>query len=326
MSAGRQEVQLSPAMRNFALVLGLLMACGSGPQVVRNGEGIAAVAPVSSIRLRLVTFNVQDLFVADRRTERLRAIGRELGPLKPDYIGLQEAFSPANRREFVNELNRTSGLEYESLYFPSGVMGSGLFVVTRHTIEHAYFWRYSNNGQWHQFSHGDWYAGKGAAMVRLRVERDGERPAHFDIFNTHAIANYITAPYREERTDQMRELALFVGKNATAPAPAFVLGDLNCRHRHPEWKVATDGTAPGTDPLVDLIQTIAPEENGRIDHILVRNHKGFRVTARQFRQLYDGRDEAGEKIDLSDHPGYVLDVLIEPATELLSPATAADRP
>ncbi|MHC4952838.1 MAG: endonuclease/exonuclease/phosphatase family protein [Planctomycetota bacterium] len=282
------------------LATALAAACGSGSRTLREGPQEDRAGPSGTLRLRIVTFNVHDLLVADRRPARMRAIGRELGRLAPDWIGLQEAFKSANRDELVKELERVSGVDYHTLYFPSGMYGSGLFVLSRHEIERAVFWRYSKNGAWTQFKHGDWYAGKGVAMTRIRVEG-----SHIDLFDTHAIANYLNASYREDRTVQMRELAAFVEAEATTAAPAFVLGDLNCRHGQPEFALGTAG-------LEDLIETIAPDLQGRIDHILVRPHAGYAVQARRFLRLREGKDDAGKPIDLSDHDGYVLDVAIEP--------------
>jgi len=285
------------AMRLFALLL-VLAGCGTGRTELRPPSEHAD--PPDSVRLTLVTFNVQDLFVARDRRKRMRAIGRELGRLRPDYIALQEAFSASHRAELEAELERVAGVAYESVYFPSGVAGSGLQVLTRHRIERAVFWRYSKNGAWYSVKHGDWYVGKGVAMVRIGIEGVGS----LDLFNTHCIANYLDAAYREDRTVQIEELMRFVEAEATTPGPAFLLGDLNAASADPEF-------APVAGTFENLVLTMSPRERSRIDHIMVRPHAGFVVSAREFMELRSGTDEAGKKLRLSDHAGLVLTVRIE---------------
>ena len=56
---------------------------------------------------------------------------------------------------------------------------------------------------------------------------------------------------------------------------------------------------------------MSPQERSRIDHIMVRPHAEFVVSAREFLELRSGTDELGEKIGLSDHAGLVLTVRIE---------------
>lgn len=122
-------------LKSAILLLLVLAACGSGRRELRRSE--SETVPPSSVDFAIVTFNVRDLFVADRRRERMRAIGRELGRLRPDVVALQEAFASAPRTELKSEPERTSGTTYKAMYFPSGVMGSGLFVLTPHAIDYA---------------------------------------------------------------------------------------------------------------------------------------------------------------------------------------------
>jgi sphingomyelin phosphodiesterase 2 len=279
-----------------------LVACGSGRKVIRETEETAPPrGPNRAVRLEVVTFNVQDLFVADRRAERMRAIGRLLGPRRPDVVCLQEAFTSTNRDALRRTLEATSNERYETIYFPSGVMGSGLCVLTRHPVSRAIFWRYSKNGAWYQFKHGDWYAGKGAAAVRIEIGGGS-----IDILNTHAIANYNTVTYREDRIVQLRELRGFLDKEATVPAPALLVGDLNCLPRHTEYKELV------RPPIEDLIGRIDPTDESRIDHVLVRTVPGYVVEPLELRLLYNGVDDDGERIDLSDHPGVLMRIEIRP--------------
>jgi endonuclease/exonuclease/phosphatase family metal-dependent hydrolase len=286
--------------RTVTLLCWLLAVACSAERPLRRAAAPAA-GPRLPLSLTVVTFNVQDLFIASRRKQRMRAIGRRLGELRPDFIGLQEAFDGGHREQLEAELERVSGLSYEHRYFPSGVMGSGLHVLTPHRIERASFWRYSRNGAWYQVRHGDFYAGKGAAMVRLGIDGIGS----VDCFNTHCIASYPGAPYRDDRAVQLQELAAFVEAEATTPAPAIVLGDLNASISSPEYA-----------PLVTAYQNLTAGRGrggaGRIDHVLVRPHDGYDVTASGYQELWSGADERGEPLQLSDHAGLVLTVALRP--------------
>jgi len=300
----RTRVLTCAAMRRLLSILLLATAaCSSGRRVVRATDAEPQAVP-GPLRLTVVTFNVQDLFVADRRAERMRAIARTLAPHRPDFIGLQEAFKGSHREEFLETLRAETGEEYEGLYFPSGVMGSGLYVVTRHPIEKAVFWRYSENGKWYQYKHGDWWAGKGVALVRLAVGGGS-----LDLFDTHAIANYLDAAYLQERLVQMKEMLAFIDAEATAPGPAIVLGDLNCLTRHEDYKLVR----AGPPALEDLIEEISPETSGRVDHILVRPAAGYEIEPLAFHKLFDGPGDDGKPLSLSDHPGYVLELEIRRA-------------
>ena len=278
----------------------LATACNTGRAALR--EAGAARGTASRVTLKVVTFNVQDLFVASDRERRMRAIGRALGELRPDLIGLQEAFDAGHRGELEAELERVSGTAYESVYFPSGVMGSGLCVLTPHKIERAIFWRYSKNGAWYQYKHGDFYAGKGAAMVRIAVEGGGA----VDCFNTHCIASYPGASYRSDRAVQLQELAEFVDAEATTPSPAILMGDLNARVDSPEY-------APLSSSFDNLTVQLAPEATGRIDHILVRPHPSYSVRGRDYAELSTGVDDDGDELALSDHDGIVVTVELDPS-------------
>jgi endonuclease/exonuclease/phosphatase family metal-dependent hydrolase len=292
---------LSRSSRSCALLLLLATACNTGRRALVESD--AATPPTGPVRLLVVTFNVQDLFIADRRAERMRAIGRVLGPLRPDVIALQEAFSQSHREDLRASLEAAAGETYAMTYFHSGWMGSGLCVLSRHPIARAVFWRYSENGRWYQVKHGDWWAGKGVAAVRLAVGG-----GHLDLFDTHLIANYNDAQYHAERRIQVAELQRFIASEATVPAPALVLGDLNALTRHDEYQTLRAG-----DPaLDDPIEEIAPELSGRIDHILARPHPGWIVEPLEVRKIFDGTGDDGRSLSLSDHPAYLLTLRIAP--------------
>lgn len=56
-----------------------------------------------------------------------------------------------------------------SIPFPSGVVGSGLAVLSRYPIVAAFFHAWSVNGYIHRIQHGDWFGGKGVGMAKISV-------------------------------------------------------------------------------------------------------------------------------------------------------------
>jgi hypothetical protein len=86
---------------------------------------------------------------------------------RADLIGFQEAFVNADRVKLIAAL-RNVGLEH-SRYFPSGLVGSGLLLVSRFPIESDGFIRYASNGDPYAppHKHGDWWAGVEAGEWHL---------------------------------------------------------------------------------------------------------------------------------------------------------------
>ena len=56
--------------------------------------------------------------------------------------------------------------------FPSGALGSGLWILSRHPIVEAYFEQFTHNGHWWEFAQGDWWAGKGIGLARIELTTD----------------------------------------------------------------------------------------------------------------------------------------------------------
>jgi len=284
-------------VRAFPLLL-VLFACASSRPPGPRPDPVPLAAPVA---LTVVTFNVHDLFVADRRLDRMRAIGRALGAIRPDVVALQEAFSTSHRDAFLGELRRVSGLPYEGHYFPSGWMGSGLTIASRHPIEDAGFRRYTRNGRWFHFARGDWYAGKGVALARVRLPAGA-----LDLYDTHAVAGYASPDdYLEDRKAQMRELNAFVAETRRPGVPALVLGDLNCGPGEPDYLLATG--AEGI-PLRRLL----PDDTWTIDHVLVAEDPHLRVDVQEVSTVSEAPDDEGRPLLLSDHPGWVVRLRIAP--------------
>lgn len=161
--------------------------------------------------------------VSRDKAARMTAIGRYLRECDCDVACLQEVWSLADFTAL--RLVASDRLPY-SHYFHSGVVGSGVCVLSRHKIQEAFFHRWPLNGYAHKVQHGDWWGGKGVGLVRLCVQ-----PGDVDVlvYTAHLHAEYDRERdmYLSHRVLQALDTAQFVRLTAQG-ADAFVLaGDLN---------------------------------------------------------------------------------------------------
>lgn len=250
------------------------------------------------VLLRVVTFNIQDTWVVGQnRPERMAAIGHTLTELDPDLAGFQEAFVGKERAILMKALS-TSRLQY-SEYYPSGTVGSGLFIMSAFPIKEAYFHRYTMANEWYKVWEGDWWAGKGAALAR--VELPGG--ANLDFYTTHAQAGYGNPAYRGVRRNQMAELAQFINESRLRSVPALITGDFNCGPGAEDHE-----TAVMTANMVRLMT-----HDTHLDHIYGVQDGGYQFEVVETIDIVDGRAPGGGSIRLSDHYGYMSTIRITPA-------------
>jgi endonuclease/exonuclease/phosphatase family metal-dependent hydrolase len=271
----------------------------SPTDLLESGHLTAPPEPLSeTLTVRVVTYNVWDLRVmGTHRRERMRAIGRVLAGLEPDVVGLQEAFWPKDREALLGELAGT-GLVH-SRYFRSGLVGSGLLVVSRFPIREAFFHRYTRGGNPLKVWHGDWWAGKGVCLTRLELPNGA---GYLDFFNTHAHAGYGEPAYDAVRLSNMQEHAAFMNRAVSGTAPAISAGDYNCREGTPQWEAFTLGA--------DLARMMTIPS--KIDHVFAKANPLYDFEAVETVAIEDTLDIGGEQIDLSDHTGYMTTIRIRP--------------
>ncbi|NLF57635.1 MAG: hypothetical protein GX580_08350 [Candidatus Hydrogenedens sp.] len=250
------------------------------------------------VEVRLVTFNIQALWVVGRdRPARMRAIAGRLAELDPDVVGFQEAFVPADRELLVSELKRLTRLQHHQ-YYPSANVGSGVMISSAWPLEEVWFHRYAAHAPAYRFWEGDGLAGKGIGLARIALPGGGV----MDFFNTHAQAGYGNPAYKLVRAEQMREAAAFIREAGTGTGPAFFVGDMNCRAGEPEY-----------DRLVEeLSLERAMAIPSRIDHIFWVPQPRYRIETLETVTLDDKFTEKGRQVQLSDHPGYFSRVRIIP--------------
>ncbi|HVH04568.1 MAG TPA: endonuclease/exonuclease/phosphatase family protein, partial [Myxococcota bacterium] len=198
--------------------------------------------------------------------------------------------------------------------FPGATVGNGLLILSAFPIEEAWFHRYASNNPWYRLWEGDWWAGKGIGLARVRLP-DGSL---LDFFDTHAQAGRNNPANETVRLAQMAELARFVRDARIPGAPALVVGDFNTRPSAPDYALAVRET-----PLLRLMTV-----DSEIDHVFAvpdaalsyetletREIAGTLATPRPevFLDRAPTLREIGAMLfgapgtsRLSDHPGYLV--------------------
>lgn len=251
--------------------------------------------------LRVVTFNIKDMYwLSSHRAERMAAIAKSLVEAKPDVVCLQEGFVAGDVGVICDAL-REIGLQHVVDY-PSGVVGSGLWTLSRFPIREALFVRFSQNGAMFDTHGGDWWAGKGVGLARLEVA-PGEL---LDVYNTHMICNLGGEELRAHRAVQVREYAGFALSATPRNVPALLLGDFNC------------GYGGADSDHLHYVMRWEPMLQRRwgYDHVFARSPGGqYRFTSLGELAL-NGEvsipGEPGRTESLSDHTGLLAEVRIEP--------------
>ncbi len=284
------------------IIIGLLVWNLRAPAVgeptdfaARVGQGDAAFTPM---RLRVVTWNVWGLlWLTPRRAERLQVVAREVEALKPDIVAFQEAYVGADREGLIAAL-RGVGLEH-ARYFASGLVGSGLLLVSRFPMESEGFIRYASNGYPHALTHGDWWAGKGLSLSVVRLP-NGTR---LYLADTHLHARYGLEMYHATQLAQAGQLLPWVQRVKATGWPALWMGDWNSR-------ITTDVMLPLQEAgSWQLLNT----EKSRIDHLFGSG------TGWEWRVIAQGKlnghlDDARE-VPWSDHEACWVDVELRVAND-----------
>jgi endonuclease/exonuclease/phosphatase family metal-dependent hydrolase len=269
------------------------------------------------IELRVVTFNIADGYgFTNNRTERMRAVAAKLRELDPDLVGLQESFIAADRALLLAELEGSRLAHH--VRFEGATVGNGLLILSAFPIEEAWFHRYASNNPWYRLWEGDWWAGKGIGLARVRLP-DGSL---LDFYDTHAQAGRNNPDNETVRLGQMEELARFVRESRIPGAPALVVGDFNTHPAAPDYALAVREVplvrAMTIDSEIDHIFAVADshisyetltthEINGTLAVPRPETFLDRAPTLREIGAMLLG--PPGES-RLSDHPGYLSTVRV----------------
>ncbi len=273
--------------------------------------------------LKLITYNIADAYgFTSNRTERVTAIAKRLCELDPDIVGIQEAFIQKDRDLLYTEL-APSRLKHH-VRFPSATLGNGLLILSAFPIEEAYFWRFTRAGHWWAVWEGDWWAGKGVGLARLRLPGGGV----VDFYNTHAQAQRGGSPYNlDARKAQLIEMAQFITDSRCGTAPAFAVGDINTVRTNEDYSLLMQGAN------LSRVMNIP----SLIDHIFAANDPHYRfetLDSLEIQGTTQGSEAVtflgapptwpelkrilfgpAEETSFSDHAGYMSTIRIVPATK-----------
>jgi endonuclease/exonuclease/phosphatase family metal-dependent hydrolase len=270
------------------------------------------------MRLRVATLNAWALpWGLARHTEpRLAAIGAALPALDADVVALQEVWTPEAQRALVDAGQR-AGLTGH-WHNRGGRGNSGLLVLSRLPIAEARFDAFRVRGLPERVWHGDYWSGKGFALLGLRTPQG---PLAF--LDTHLHAEYaedVGDEYRTHRMAQVVQLALAL---TGVQVPLIAAGDFNLRDDQPHHAVLT-GIARLRDAALEAgrpqatVLAASPYRgrsfaDARIDYVFVRDgvERALRVqrVERRFDEELRFGDEGGAA---SDHAGLVADLEIAP--------------
>lgn len=193
---------------------------------------------MNSLKLKAVTLNCWGVPVVARdRVARMRAIGEWLARSDFDFVFLQELWIQSD----IDLVRQEAAAVYpHQHYFHSGVIGSGMCILSRHTIVSALYHRYSVNGFAHRLHHADWFGGKGVGFCRVRV---AGLNVHLYITHLHANYNKSRDEYLCHRLVQSFDCAQFVRLTSESSSGDIVIyaGDFNTNASELPYKLIVHG-------------------------------------------------------------------------------------
>ncbi|XP_057313047.1 putative neutral sphingomyelinase isoform X2 [Hydractinia symbiolongicarpus] len=254
--------------------------------------------------LKVLTLNTWGLlYISKNIEERMNALANKLAEGNYDIVALQEVFSIRIYERICEQVK--DALPY-SHYFHSGFLGSGCATFSKYPIIDTYFHKYLHNGYFWDFTHGDWYAGKGIGCTLIKHPKKT-----IYCLNTHLHASYGASDFTECRSLQAYQITQLL-RHTTRPDDAVIIcGDFNHEPDELGIKVLLG--------LTDLKDTYAiakekPDEcitssnlnpyndhsdtPSRIDYIFVNNDFDCSSCSLTFQEI------PGTDMRYSDHEGY----------------------
>lgn len=159
--------------------------------------------------------------VSKNRKARMRAIAEALASSPFDVVCLQEVWTNTDYNLIKGKL---SGVFPYAHYFYSGVVGSGICILSRHPFQQVFYHQWSVNGYVHKFQHGDWFGGKGVGLCILKVNG-----FNINVYSAHLHAEYNrhNDEYQAHRVLQAYDTAQFIELTSTSADLVVLAGDLN---------------------------------------------------------------------------------------------------
>lgn len=282
-------------------------------------------AQSQSFSLRVLTLNVWDLApLAKDIAYRMDEIGKQLAVMNLDLVGLQEAWNEEDRARLWRGA-QAGGLQY-SHYFPSGIFGSGVWILSRYPIIDAGFYRFRLTGELEKIWNADFYGGKGIGFARVLTPK-----GPIDVYNTHLVASYADDPFLAERAAGAYECARYTSQSNEYPV--IFLGDFNIVPDERSY-----GIFRALSQMTDVYAFLHPMDSGetissenpyrgkgtkpvRIDYVFIRNGKSTGLepsSAEVTMKLLDAPAASPARVAYSDHFGVLVELTV---SESISPVT-----
>lgn len=176
-------------------------------------------------KVKVLTLNCWGLVgFSKNRRERMDALEHilALNETDIDFVFLQEMWSEDDFQQLLVAVKHV--LPY-SHYFYSGVVGSGVCILSKWPIIDIIAFKYNLNGYAHKFYHGDWFGGKVVGMVKVQHK---DLIANLYVTHLHAEYDRLHDSYLYHRVSQAFEFSQFVSHTLLGSCDyAVVAGDFN---------------------------------------------------------------------------------------------------
>ncbi|KEG08089.1 putative eukaryotic translation initiation factor 3 subunit [Trypanosoma grayi] len=201
--------------------------------------------------ITVLTFNLWGIFNSKHRAARMAHFASKVE--RYDVILLQELFSETDFELILRSLPPRVRASRFFRRFPSAYYGSGIAVISRFPIKSVLFHAFPLQGYPERVLHGDYYANKGAALVRISVpcmeptEADGGQSGETGVvckdvllYSTHLVAAYEKTArllnWRDElylsvRLSQALSFADFITSTSCPTDHVVIGGDFNATQR-----------------------------------------------------------------------------------------------
>uniref|UniRef100_A0A3Q2PS60 Sphingomyelin phosphodiesterase 2 n=1 Tax=Fundulus heteroclitus TaxID=8078 RepID=A0A3Q2PS60_FUNHE len=282
------------------------------------------MANTDCVGVRVFSLNCWGIrYLSKHCSQRYQMIGQMLCKEQHDIVLLQEVWS---EKDFLYLKTKLASTHPHSHYFKSGVIGSGLAILSKHRIHDTFLYRYSLNGYPYMAHHGDWFGGKAVGMAVLNLAG-----LTANVYVTHLHAEYSREKdsYLSHRVVQAWELQQFIRHTSTGADVVIVGGDLNM---HPQdlgcrllmsytglrdsyvETAKFDGCENGMtliadNPFINKNELIPFEKGIRIDYILFKGSSKASVNC-DFMSTTKG-SVPGHALPYSDHEALTAELRLE---------------
>lgn len=292
------------------------------------------------VELRVLSLNCWGIVgISRHRAERMAAIADYLSETDLDFVFLQEIWS---QEDYKRLRSKTQHNLPHAHYFHSGVLGSGVCILSRSPIVDTGMLKYNLNGYAHKFYHGDWFGGKVVGLCKVN-----HRGILINLYVTHLHAEYnrLQDIYLSHRICQAFEMSQYVKLTSETCDLAIVAGDFNTEPLDMPYNIIlhntclvdcfvcqesnTVGGSSGTGDSLCLGSTCGHPDNyytsmnekrrcpagKRIDYVMFKVGRGVAANCKMCR---NPRLKTTSGLPLSDHEPVEVTMRVSKSTELAS--------